>query len=344
MTKEIRALAATAFFGIVLAISVKYIFPLVAPFFLGAVFASLVEPSVRFLEEKVGIHRKFAVILMIVVFIGLMMAGLVMAAMVLYKEARMSLMHLSRIGQQLYMVERELYGRLQLIFPGVDTDGSRLLWLRESLDHVMRYLVNGGLNLVSLLPRFLVWIGLGGITAYFFMRDKKELSAFYVSLVPRNWQTYLLPLRAEMVEGLARFVRTECLLVLYTAAVTGIVFTLLGWPGAWAYGVLAGCFDIIPVLGPGFVYIPAVGIALLFREYQGALGCVIGYFLLLASRQWIEVKLLGSNLQLHPLLVMITVYVGMQLFGFTGAFFGPLLLVMLRGSYRVFRNVWAAGD
>jgi len=337
LSKETWALTATVILGIILVFSVKYIFPLVAPFFLGAVFACLVEPSVRFLEERVGIHRKFAVILIITIFIGMMMAVLVITLMLLYKEAQASLAQLSRLGQQLVVVERELSAWIRRIFPEMKMNGS-FLWLRESLDHLIRYVVNGGLNLASLLPRFLLWIGLRGITAYFFIRDKKDLIALFVTLVPQRWQPYLLPLKREMIEGLARFIRTEFILVMHTTLVTAIVFFLLGWPGAWAYGLLAGVLDIIPVLGPGFIYFPAVGIAMLFHQYQGALGCIIGYFLLLASRQWIEVKLLGSNLQFHPLLVMITIYVGMKLFGISGVFFGPFILAVLRGSYRALRN------
>lgn len=338
MAKETRALTATVFLGIIMGLSVKYIFPLVAPFFLGAIFACLVEPSVRFLEQKFGIHRKFAVILIITVFIVMIMVGLLVTLMLLYREAQASLGQLSRIGQQLVVVERELSGWLDRIFPGIKTSSADFLWLRESLDYFIRYLVNGGLNLVPLLPRVLIWVGLGGIAAYFFSRDKKDLSVIYATVVPLSWQPYLLPLKAEIVQGIARFVRTEFVLVLHTTVVTVIVFSLLGWSGAWAYGLLAGFLDVIPVLGPGFIYIPAVGIAFLFHQYDSALGCIVGYFLLLATRQWIEVKLLGSNLQFHPLLVLITVYVGMKLFGISGVFFGPIILTMLRGFYRAIRN------
>jgi predicted PurR-regulated permease PerM len=46
------------------------------------------------------------------------------------------------------------------------------------------------------------------------------------------------------------------------------------------------------------------------------------------------VKLLGENLNIHPLLAIIILYMGMKIFGLTGIIFGPILVITIRAIYQ----------
>ncbi|WP_276661315.1 AI-2E family transporter, partial [Syntrophomonas wolfei] len=50
--------------------------------------------------------------------------------------------------------------------------------------------------------------------------------------------------------------------------------------------------------------------------------------------QFLEPKIVGDNIGLHPLATLISLYAGLQLGGLTGMIMGPVLLVIFIASYR----------
>lgn len=308
---------------------------MVAPFLLGAIFACLIEPLVRQMDHYCHIPRKYAVLVLIT---GLLLIAFLMLSatvIVFYQEAQRLLPQVSILARRISLLEARLLGYLGHLVPPLQENFSDFLFVKESIDRLFRSLVQKSINLVPIFPEILASLGLSGITAYFFSRDQERIKAVGYALIPRSWQGYFTAVNGEIVTGLAKFIRTEFILIIVTTFLTAIIFGVLRISGAWGYGLLAGLFDLIPVLGPGFVYIPAAITALIFQKYSLALGFGVGYFLLIAIRQLIEVKLIGENFNLHPLLTMMAVYVGMKLFGLPGAFCGPLLIIVLRGYYRI---------
>lgn len=335
MTREIRTWLALISLTISLFIGFKYIFPLVAPFLLGAIFACLIEPIVRRINEQHHIPRKYVVLVLITGLLFFILSMLSMTVVVLYQEAQRLLPQVSMFARRFSFFETRFLGYLKQLIPQSQVNFSDFLVIRESIDRLFRSLLQSGINLAPVFPKILVSIGLGGVTAYFFSRDQEKIRKFLLNLIPENWQGYFNAAKGEIITGLAKFIRTEFILIMLTALLTSIIFSVLRISGAWGYGLLAGLFDLIPVLGPGLIYIPAVLGALLFQKYSLALGFGLGYFILIAIRQLIEVKLIGDNFNLHPLFTMMAVYIGMKLFGVAGAFFGPLLVIVLRGYYRI---------
>jgi predicted PurR-regulated permease PerM len=55
-----------------------------------------------------------------------------------------------------------------------------------------------------------------------------------------------------------------------------------------------------------------------------------------------EPKVLSSSLGLNPLATLISLFAGLQLFGFMGLFIGPVLLVLFMSLYQanVFEGIW----
>ena len=58
------------------------------------------------------------------------------------------------------------------------------------------------------------------------------------------------------------------------------------------------------------------------------------YIITIVVRQFVEPKVYASNIGLDPLLTLIALFVGLQLFGFIGLIVGPTLMVILMALYR----------
>nr|WP_267879715.1 AI-2E family transporter [Caldalkalibacillus mannanilyticus] len=73
------------------------------------------------------------------------------------------------------------------------------------------------------------------------------------------------------------------------------------------------------------------------------IGLSVLYAIVVVQRQMMEPKILGTNVGLDPLLTLVALFVGFQLFGLIGLIIGPVLMVIFSAMARagVFRDLWA---
>ena len=76
--------------------------------------------------------------------------------------------------------------------------------------------------------------------------------------------------------------------------------------------------------------IPWTIIAALQGNYSLALGLLIVYIVITIIRNILEPKIVGSQVGLHPLVTLMSLFVGAQLFGVLGLFGLPITLSLLK--------------
>ena len=100
------------------------------------------------------------------------------------------------------------------------------------------------------------------------------------------------------------------------------------WMRLWV-DQLIGLLDALPIFGTGTVLIPW-GIFLMLQQkwYQGVM--LLGLYLVCYfMREFVEAKLMGKKMGLTPLETLMSMYVGLQLFGFLGFILGPVGLMLI---------------
>ena len=99
-------------------------------------------------------------------------------------------------------------------------------------------------------------------------------------------------------------------------------------------GLAVGVLDALPVLGTGTFLIPA-GILLLFQgeTFMGA-GLFLLYVVTAGVRQILEPRLVGNHVGLSPLLTLLSVYLGVVIYGGFGFILGPLSALLLYGIFK----------
>ncbi|MEG2893545.1 MAG: AI-2E family transporter, partial [Clostridium sp.] len=98
-------------------------------------------------------------------------------------------------------------------------------------------------------------------------------------------------------------------------------------------GIICGILDLLPIVGPLFIFIPIIIYTFIAKQYFICFGLVITILLLIIVRQVAEIKLMQGNLVLKPIFVLFSLYIGVTLFGTMGVLFGPLILVMFKEIY-----------
>lgn len=127
------------------------------------------------------------------------------------------------------------------------------------------------------------------------------------------------------------------------AAAQGLLIALgfmwVGIPNAWFWGVVTVVFAILPVIGSGAIYVPAV-IGLVMAERMGAAIFLAAWGTLVVANvdNVIRPLVYKKYAQVHPLVTLVGAIAGVSYFGLLGLLLGPLALSYFFELLRMYRD------
>lgn len=122
-------------------------------------------------------------------------------------------------------------------------------------------------------------------------------------------------------------------------------FLLFGVESAILYAILTAFSTIIPLVGTTIVWAP-IGIGLLLGgDYVNGLGLLLFGFFIIGGVDNIARFLLQKKLaDIHPLITVFGVLIGLPMFGFWGVIFGPLMLSLFILFFNMYRHEYVPGS
>jgi predicted PurR-regulated permease PerM len=107
----------------------------------------------------------------------------------------------------------------------------------------------------------------------------------------------------------------------------GLVFAFFGLRSPFMWGVIMTILAFMPILGIGLVFVPAAVLLLLSGRIFAGVFFVVFYAALSGGIEYfVKPKLVGRRVQMHTLLVFLSIIGGLRLFGILGIIFGPLVV------------------
>ena len=196
--------------------------------------------------------------------------------------------------------------------------------------------ISGVYGVVKNIPSILIGIVIGIIAWIFFTKDYNYIVRFIQNQLPEGKKNVLFEIKQVFSKTIFKMARAYGLILLITFFELFLGFSLLSLLGIMknSYYVLIAAliaiFDILPVAGSGGVLVPWAIISLVMGNYKQAIGLIIIYILITLIRQYIEPKIVGDTLGVHPLVTLMGLYVGLKLFGVMGMFIVPLTVMTLK--------------
>lgn len=178
---------------------------------------------------------------------------------------------------------------------------------------------------------------------FFFLRDSAFIERNWDMIIPLKNSTLkdeIVSLIKEINGYIVAYFRGQVLVSVIDGALTGIILMLLGLDYALVIGVSLAIFGVIPFVGFIITAIPALLIA---AGQDGGPGPLWVLIVFIAVQQFdgffIQPKIVGESVGLHPLTVIFSVLCWSLLIG---GILGALLAVPLTASIKVLfrRYVW----
>jgi predicted PurR-regulated permease PerM len=223
--------------------------------------------------------------------------------------------------------------------------GSNLGWADERADQIRTFLERHRSNITRALeemeqaaPTAFAGILVIPILAIFFLSDGEKLANQVIHLVAtKENHAALETLAGELHIMLQRYIRAKVILGGLSLLYCSIGMLFLGFPNAIVLGVLAGILEFIPVVGwmSAAAIIITVG-ALTHAHWIWMLALLAVWRILMDYG--IAPRVMGHELEIHPLLAIFTLMVGGALGGIIGIYLSVPLVAALRVIYRRFTS------
>lgn len=319
------------------AISTKVLFGALSPFILAVIIAIIIDPLVNTLEQRVKLGRSLAVILSLLMVVGffsiflvLISSRMVVELMQLSKKIPSLNKYLLDEGYRIVNDIRSFITSNPLPLEIQEALQANILQFVDSFKVLLGRSTEVLINFIATLPLIFTIVVVSAVATFFISKDKELITNYFLNLIPTK---VLLPLNKfsnTMSSALTGFLRAQLFLVSMTAvqAVLGLYF--LGVDFAITMGVLVGIVDLIPILGPGIIFIPWSLWYLLIGNLRFGISLLILYGILIIVRQLIEPKIIGDSIGIHPLATLMSVFVGLRLMGVKGIFIGPIIVLVLK--------------
>lgn len=188
-------------------------------------------------------------------------------------------------------------------------------------------------NIVKRIPNILISIIITVVASCYIAKDYRRVIKFSSEVLPaRVWQL-LMDIKIIFMRNILRMLRGYALLLMITFIELSIGLLILRVDNSIALAAVIAVVDILPVLGTGTVLIPWAVIELITGNIWHAVGILIVYLVITVIHNFLEPKVIGNQVGLHPLITLIAIFCGYKLMGFVGLFLFPVTIIVLHDLY-----------
>ncbi len=315
--------------GFIFIAALKYVLPAISPFAIAWIIAMAVRSPAAGLSKRARIPERIlrlmmALLAMIISF-GLLTLGIWRGTAALWR-------FLSDIGEG-----GAVYDFLTaLLSPGSHIFGDGIpeeLALRiesafgQMLSSALSRLAEALTSWVAFVPKALFFLLISAISVVYFALDLEKINAWARRLLPRRLTDRLSRVRREVFSMCGKYARAYLLLMLITFVIMLVGFLLLGVRNATLIAVIVALLDVLPVIGVGTVLVPWSVFCLITGQSSLGIGLIVLFLVNTVVRQVAEPKIIGKNLDMHPILTLVMLYVGYTLFGLMGLLLVPVAAV-----------------
>lgn len=173
---------------------------------------------------------------------------------------------------------------------------------------------------------------LGPIVAFYLLVDLPQITASARKLIPAAAEPQVMHVADRLAETIGGFFRGQLMVALIVGAMSSVALGILGLQFWIIVGMIAGFFNMIPLIGPWVGGVPGVAIALTTADFQTAVWVVVIMVVVQQiDNHFISPLVMQRTTQLHPAVVMMALLAGASL----GGFFGLLLAVPITATLKV---------
>ncbi|GAC1384568.1 MAG: cell elongation protein CozEb [Herpetosiphon sp.] len=297
--------------------------------FLAILLAVAIDPLTNKLERR-GVPRALAIVLQYVVILGTLGLVLSLLGPVLTNEFTSLGTNLPTYLTQLAALPTTLLGSRAPQLTNLISAGNITQQIGGELGKFASGLGGALIGLGKVLSKILINTFLILVVGFFLTSDARFAPHLISRFFPPRQRATASELASEIGGRLGHWVRAQLLVGLFFGTLFGLGLKIAGVPNAISLAVVGGVLELIPYVGGAIVTVIGMVVAVNVSPWLSLF--VVGWYLVVANIESHVVypKLVGNIVGLHPLTIIIALFVGAELKGIMGALLAVPVAVVLQ--------------
>ena len=149
--------------------------------------------------------------------------------------------------------------------------------------------------------------------------------------------------KRNVMQEIFIIVRSNAIVIPLLAIIQGGIalfgYYIFGAPNPFIMGILTCIATIMPIIGTALVWAPLVVYMMIIGDWGNAIGLLLYSVLVITNIDNLARFMLQKKIaDIHPLITIFGVVIGISLFGFMGVIFGPLLISVFILCVNIFKE------
>jgi len=339
--KHLRFLLYVIYAALVYFIVVKLlpqVIILILPFILAYFIATMTNPIVKLLNTKLKFPKLLASSTALIIVLGSITTVITLVInRILFELKQFTdqvpslIQELPQRAEQINLQWLELTGKLS---PQMATYLNNLLLnLSSTLYSLVQKMAQSTLNIAgniaSLLPSIILFTVAFILSCIFMTNDFDMIKRSIARQIPNSMAKKVHLIKTYSGIAVGKYLRGMGIILCITFTELIIGFSIINVQYAFILAIVIAFVDILPVLGSGSILLPWCVISLWSGDMKFASSLFIIYLIVTVARQILEPKVMSSSLGTYPLVTLLGMYIGLQLFGFIGMILAPITVLVL---------------
>ena len=209
---------------------------------------------------------------------------------------------------------------------------------RDTINSLIAYLPTLGQAIMTGVTSFFVNIAVMVFVLFFMLIGGRRMEDYVRNVLPFNEKN-----TAEVTHEIHSIIRSNAIGIPLLGVIQGCVATLGYWifgaPDFLLFGILTCIATLIPLVGTALVWVPLAAYMAIAGDWLHALGlAAYGAVVVAQSDNLIRLVIQKKMADIHPLVTIFGVVIGIPVFGFMGIIFGPLIISMFLLCADIFKR------
>ncbi|MCM1338168.1 MAG: AI-2E family transporter [Muribaculaceae bacterium] len=291
--------------------------------FASYVLAAALNPFVNKLELKFKNRAASASVVVISAIVALF--ALILPIIVMcYKEVELFISLMPQKAMNLYnfVTHSKLYGH-------TISDLIPMEQLADASSNIAQNVLNQSVNFTMALAQMLFFALALTMFIYYILVDKSYLRGKFIEFFPPALKEKASCILHNITSKVGNYVRAQVISMIAVGLMITLVVAVLGIDYPILLGLIAGILDIIPLLGPTIALAVIVAVAFPLGITKIILACILFLAAQQVSNYVIRPFLFGRFMKLHPITILVAIFVAQEFLGVWGVILSPAIAATL---------------
>lgn len=294
------------------------------PLLMAGILYYLVNPLVDWIEMK-KVPRVGGILIIFVVIIALVVWGVTTLIPIIQEQTLSIIKNWPQYWESVViqadaLVRSDVFSQFQEQL--TDINQNIMSSISKQATNVVNSTVSGIGSVVGAVTNVFIALITMPFILFYLLKDGRDLPYHMMKFIPTKMRLNTYNLLSQINTQISQYIRGQLLVAFFVALMFWIGFAIVGLEYAVTLAVMAGFLNLIPYLGSFLAMVPVVIIAFVTSPVMLAKVLIVFAIEQMIEGRVIQPQILGSNLDIHPVTIIVVLLTSGKLFGIPGVILG----------------------